>query len=399
MLLYNTISQQSDPLLLVRTFPVSIIITTAIILNANFVAMSHQNIVLLLVPTGIANSGIGVGLFVYAPLCRWLLETYGWRGTLLMLAAVWMHGMVAASLLKPLPSPVHATDGDAWQERHPLHSSLPMLVGGSLLGDSYRSLSSASHKQRQQYKASMLGASYMSLTSSASSTEHKQQQQHNTSALDASYMSLTSSVDCDVKTKMLEVAYLSVNTIDSEKQFQGSSFAGTSCKSVNTTDTHHQQNHNTSIASNSCTNLSAMDQQTPKTQQNASGSLCNNMAASIKNMMDIKAFANIYVILFTLAQVFGCGFQMVPVYLPQKCIQDGLHTTQIALLLSMSGTADTAGRILFGFLGVKFDHTCLYALCFCMTGVGMIAVAYTNNFWFLLVCLLTGYIFWGKQYH
>jgi MCP family monocarboxylic acid transporter-like MFS transporter 14 len=38
--------------------------------------------------TGIAVCGSGVGTFVIAPLTTWLLEQYGWRGTILMLVII-----------------------------------------------------------------------------------------------------------------------------------------------------------------------------------------------------------------------------------------------------------------------------------------------------------------------
>ena len=34
--------------------------------------------------TGIAVCGTGAGTFVFAPLTQWMLETYAWRGTLLI---------------------------------------------------------------------------------------------------------------------------------------------------------------------------------------------------------------------------------------------------------------------------------------------------------------------------
>lgn len=38
--------------------------------------------------TGIAVCGSGIGTFVLAPLTTWLLENYGWRGTILIFVSI-----------------------------------------------------------------------------------------------------------------------------------------------------------------------------------------------------------------------------------------------------------------------------------------------------------------------
>jgi hypothetical protein len=55
----------------------------------------------LLLFSGIASAGVGFGVFLYAPMVRLLIDTYGWRGAMLLLAAVFSHGWVFASLMRP----------------------------------------------------------------------------------------------------------------------------------------------------------------------------------------------------------------------------------------------------------------------------------------------------------
>ncbi|XP_060077608.1 monocarboxylate transporter 9-like [Ylistrum balloti] len=47
--------------------------------------------------TGIAVCGAGVGGFAFAPLCEFLLETYGWKGTLWIMSAILLNGIVVSS--------------------------------------------------------------------------------------------------------------------------------------------------------------------------------------------------------------------------------------------------------------------------------------------------------------
>ncbi|XP_077977739.1 monocarboxylate transporter 12-like [Glandiceps talaboti] len=52
--------------------------------------------------TGIAYAGIGVGVMVFSPLCQYLIDVYGWRGALLIIAGIYANTFVAASLLRPV---------------------------------------------------------------------------------------------------------------------------------------------------------------------------------------------------------------------------------------------------------------------------------------------------------
>ncbi|XP_033758335.1 monocarboxylate transporter 12-like [Pecten maximus] len=48
--------------------------------------------------TGIVVCGTGVGVFVFAPLSEFLLETYSWRGTMWIIAALNLHGVIFAAI-------------------------------------------------------------------------------------------------------------------------------------------------------------------------------------------------------------------------------------------------------------------------------------------------------------
>ncbi|KFB47004.1 AGAP005394-PA-like protein [Anopheles sinensis] len=50
--------------------------------------------------TGIGASGTGIGTFVYAPLCRWLIDNFGWRGTTLILAGTLFNIVAMGALMR-----------------------------------------------------------------------------------------------------------------------------------------------------------------------------------------------------------------------------------------------------------------------------------------------------------
>ena len=48
--------------------------------------------------TGIAVCGAGVGCFMFAPIGRWLLETYDWKNALLITAGVVLNSCVCGAV-------------------------------------------------------------------------------------------------------------------------------------------------------------------------------------------------------------------------------------------------------------------------------------------------------------
>ena len=51
--------------------------------------------------TGLAICGSGIGTMVFAPFTRWLLDQYGWRGTLALLAALTLNCAACSVLFIP----------------------------------------------------------------------------------------------------------------------------------------------------------------------------------------------------------------------------------------------------------------------------------------------------------
>ena len=79
--------------------------------------------------TGIAVCGSGIGTFVMAPLITWLLEMYGWRGTLLILAGLVMNCAIFGALFRPL-EPVRPSKKSAYRSDDPDEASpgTPLMV-------------------------------------------------------------------------------------------------------------------------------------------------------------------------------------------------------------------------------------------------------------------------------
>ncbi|XP_022251797.1 monocarboxylate transporter 12-like isoform X2 [Limulus polyphemus] len=55
--------------------------------------------------TGIAVCGSGIGTFLFAPVTRLLIDSFGWRGTMLILAGISLHCIAFGFLFRPLGPP------------------------------------------------------------------------------------------------------------------------------------------------------------------------------------------------------------------------------------------------------------------------------------------------------
>ena len=54
--------------------------------------------------SGITMTGFSISTLVLPPFTRWLLDLYGWRGALMILAGIHIEGIFLSALLRPLPS-------------------------------------------------------------------------------------------------------------------------------------------------------------------------------------------------------------------------------------------------------------------------------------------------------
>lgn len=52
--------------------------------------------------TGLAVSGSGLGTFIFAPLCKFLLQQFGWKSTILILALIILLVILFGAMIKPL---------------------------------------------------------------------------------------------------------------------------------------------------------------------------------------------------------------------------------------------------------------------------------------------------------
>lgn len=68
--------------------------------------------------TGLAVCGSGLGAFIFNPVSKYLIDEYGWRGAILIEAALILNCVLCGALFRPLESTKSSGDGKA--EKKPL---------------------------------------------------------------------------------------------------------------------------------------------------------------------------------------------------------------------------------------------------------------------------------------
>ncbi|XP_077989318.1 monocarboxylate transporter 12-like [Glandiceps talaboti] len=73
-----------------------------LVLVPPMVLMGHYFKRRFVIASSLSLTGQGVGVFILPPLCQFLLDHYGWRGTLMIFASISANTCVCAALLRPI---------------------------------------------------------------------------------------------------------------------------------------------------------------------------------------------------------------------------------------------------------------------------------------------------------
>lgn len=71
--------------------------------------------------TGLSVCGSGIGTFIFAPLTQFLIDEYGWRGTTLIMAGVFLNMTVCGMLMRDLEWTTYKSKQKAKQKRKKKH--------------------------------------------------------------------------------------------------------------------------------------------------------------------------------------------------------------------------------------------------------------------------------------
>ena len=277
--------------------------------------------------TGLATAGSGIGAFVFPPLIEQLLKLYKWKGTMLLMAGICLHLLVAAALFRPIEMFTKKDD--------PEKEETVALKAGVESRPCAESATNGVHRRS--------GQSWPSLTQLGNSPQGGSAGDPNAT----------------------ETPLLTADDPDTSSAGEGakdhSQQALRNCPGL-AEQSNPYQDCTVPVVSKHESNLQTFKEETLQI---------------LRAMLDRDLFRHVFFLLFCGSNFVLFLFNGVPyVYLPDKAIQHGISEARASFLLAISGITRLLGQIALGLLGdhAKVDSVALYGLSVTVVGIATLFV-------------------------
>lgn len=304
--------------------------------------------------TGIAVCGSGVGTFIFAPLTEILLNEYGWKGTVLIEAAILLNCMLCGAVFRPLPVVTSSGKQHADVEQGSETLGKLKFVVDREVNESEKSANKP-------------------LTSSSWSLMVRKQELNGMNANKKLFCSDTQLA----KKRFADKRYNKITDNDTSlgPMARKDIFYTASLRNIPLFDTDEAEyrrsmvnvNTDTDSGKGGCRLLQMLG--------------CSNK--TLKEMMDCHLMIDVIFQLFAISNLLTSIGLCVPyVFLPDRATSLGLQKNEGAFLISIVGISNTVGRIVFGFLAdFKFiNRLMLYNTVLVLCGVCSLLSALCFNY-------------------
>jgi len=269
--------------------------------------------------TGIAVCGSGIGTFVVAPLTGWLLEEYGWKGTILIHAGMILNCSIFGAMFRPLEAKKCRTNRNsvALDDNCELAAVTPLMVRVKRDEDIVKNGNGASRNGNAEFRSSTNSLDSVKLVgikpkrSDSSTSEQK--------------------MDTE---ELLEQSTKAVIVRTSSNKNQALDIAMTQLDKPNDIDHHNHRN------SNGHTDVKEVEV-APKT----------SCLASIIDMSLFKSMT--FNVICLSGFITFLGFFVPFMFLAARAVDGGADKESASFLLSIIGVTNTIGRVACGALS---DH-------------------------------------------
>jgi len=319
--------------------------------------------------TGIAVCGSGVGTFLFAPLCEFLINTYHWTGALLILTAICANCILFGSLFRPIEAPSAKTfvdlDSDLTNdEREKLMIIKEEATNSSSSEHQIRTVAAVSHHQddlhddQDEEEERMNGMPIpmpipKSLIVCSSSARMARSQPHLLqvpgSPCDSrkfgSYGNLQPDADYHVKNRRLSIA----SSVGSGVMLRKDILYTGSLLNID------EYRANPKVFS------TAAVPDDEETAQAEGGS-----------MIDLSLFKDPIFMLFALSNFCtSIGFNVPYVFMKDKALDLDIESQDASFLIAVIGIANTIGRIILGYISDKpwLNRLYLYNSALAISGI------------------------------
>ncbi|KAK3579061.1 hypothetical protein CHS0354_029921 [Potamilus streckersoni] len=315
---------------------------------------------------GIAVCGSSVGTFVLSPITEILLDTYGWKGTMLIEAGIILNCIVGASMYR-IPSVKRS----------------PSRQEQALLKEQMSALHPNQEDEENDHnnvcvEEKIVNAHYKSADKTAVSSMISDQDEdglnaHKINAIIVSPPDRMTTDGIDISNPNTFIIQRPSHTccLETGRQLH----AHDMCEQMRDMTPFGTIKENATISTVTTTNPSS----------NKHGTSCPQ---SFINLFKVNLLKDASLQIFLLSTVILSLFYDVPfVYLPDYTLEAGYSETEAAWLLSAIGIANTIGRVLLGWLGdrPKVNRFVLYNMTLVAAGTTTVLSLFCVNYILLVI--------------
>lgn len=336
--------------------------------------------------TGIAVCGSGFGTFALAPLTEWLVEYYGWKGAMMIISGLLLNCSVFGSLFRPLEgiklskkncAQVHASQSE------------PQILCKKSKDNSMNNIDTNNEAQVKNKHSLFIDKNTL-----------KPVQSHPDLAVASSYLKGKFSPQDLLMAKRRNSAFPRIGSPSPEK------ISGIYNKHSNYHQNNHHHHHG--ILYRKDIFYSGSINHIPEFR--SSSAMCTKSITSIPKefppeeewkilkcfhcpkemrdafheMMDFSLLKNLVFLLFGLSNFFtNIGFSVPYVYIKDRAIRLGIAGNENAsLLLSVIGIANTASRVILGYLSDQswVNRLWLYNCSLTLCGISTALSSFSNTY-------------------
>ncbi len=352
--------------------------------------------------TGFAASGSGIGVFMYAPLCRYLLDTYGWRGTYLIMGGILLHGVPLACALKPNPIVMQTTnlkdseynkqsestdktcDDEVTQK---YDKELESIEAPTLqFVDDHGDFHTSSLQCNKHDTANISYHKHLNILLNNGSDDHLPSNNQDVILISkfGNHDHQCETINNSYKKKELTTEQNLLNSTLKESQ---NTYQITKSLSKNICSSHKC----IGLPSNSL-HICSRGLHYPR-----SGKLRRSTISYLRILFDCSVMKETSV-QFVIVAIFIKGLvSSVPwVWLPIKAYHCGIDSMRTSFLISAVGVADAIGRNTFGALGMHISSVYLLTSGFALSGILNFIVTFMSSYEFIMAYSIAFGLLYGK---
>lgn len=343
--------------------------------------------------TGLAVCGSGIGTFIFAPVSKLLVDEYKWQGATLIEAGIILNCILCGALFRPLTNSTEKKKFDVEEDSGSKSEKESLMLKTNQNGNSGQHIPAITVMDEKDSSLKNKALDHLKLTETTSVNYFKSDGA--IYKVNGNYSEPNSPTSAIVvpsfhrQTSLTPVQRTTGSNVFSRKDilYSGSLMNIQQYKS-------NPEMYITSIQS-----IPDLRPDSKEWFLLRCLNLSPEMKDAIHQMLDFSLLKDVIFVLFVISNFCtSIGFNMPYIYLPDRAHEKGISEKDSAMLVSVIGIANTAGRIIFGWMADRphVNRLMLYNTALVICGVATALSPLNDSFaWLVLYAAIFG-AFIGK---